>query len=120
MVVPSCTCNQQQSPKPEYQQAFHSPSRPLTMVPNIVSRIRMNQRTKRPPPHHKPAHKSAKLLGIEHIHLEHADRVRADRSLEHRVDTQFGELAADPLVQFFGVLRLRGGGLLQSEGSGLV
>lgn len=85
------------------------------MVPNIISRIGMNQRAKRPPPHHKPAHKSTKLLRTEHIHLEHADRVRTDRSLKYRVDAQFGELAADALVQFFGVLRLRGGGLLEVD-----
>lgn len=41
--------------------------------------------------------------------------MRADGSLEHRVDTQFGELPADALVQFFGVLRLRGGGLLEVD-----
>ena len=83
------------------------------MIPNIIPRIRMNQRTKRPPPHHKPAHKRAKLLRTENIHFEHANRVRADRSLEHRVDAQFGELPADALVQVFGVLCLRGGGLLE-------
>ena len=83
------------------------------MIPNIIPRIRMNQRAKRPPPHHKPAHKRAKLLRTENIHFEHANRVRADRSLEHRVDAQFGELPADALVQVFGVLCLRGGGLLE-------
>lgn len=85
------------------------------MIPNIISRVRMNQRTKRPPPHHKPAHKRAKLLRVEHVHLEHANRVRADGPLEHRVNAQFGELAADALVQLFGVLRLRGGGLLEVD-----
>ena len=85
------------------------------MIPIIISRVRMNQRTKRPPPHHKPAHERAKLLRVEHIHLEHANRVRADGSLEHRVNAQFGELAADALVQLFGVLRLRGGGLLEVD-----
>ena len=85
------------------------------MVPNIVPGIGMNQRTKRSPPHHKPAHERAKLLRVEHIHLEHANRVRADGSLEHRVDAQFGELAADALVQLFGVLCLRGGGLLEVD-----
>ena len=83
------------------------------MIPNIIPRIRMNQRAKRLPPHHKPAHKRAKLLRTENIHFEHANRVRADRSLEHRVDAQFGELPADALVQVFGVLCLRGGGLLE-------
>jgi len=78
------------------------------MIPNIIPGIRMNQRTKRPPPHHKPTHKGSKLLRTENIHLEHANRVRADGSLEHRVDAQFGELPTDALVQVFGVLRLRG------------
>jgi len=85
------------------------------MVPNIVPGIGMNQRTKRSPPHHKPAHERAKLLRTEHIHLEHADRVRADGSLEHRIDAQFGKFATDALVQVFGVLRLRGRGLLEVD-----
>ena len=85
------------------------------MIPNIIPRIRMNQRTKRPPPHHKPAQKRAKLLRTKHIHFEHANRVRPDRSLEYRVDAQFGEFPADALVQLFGVLRLRGGGLLEVD-----
>ena len=95
--------------------ALHSPSSPLTMIPNIIPRIRMNQRTKRPPPHHKPAHKLPKLLRSEHSHLEHPDRVRADGALEERVDAQFRELAADALVQLFGVLGLRGRGLLEVD-----
>jgi hypothetical protein len=85
------------------------------MIPNIIPRIRMNQRTKRPPPHHKPAHKRAKLLRTENVHLEHPNRVWANGSLEHRVDAQFGELPADALVQVFGVLRLRGRGLLEVD-----
>jgi hypothetical protein len=85
------------------------------MIPNIIPRIRMNQRTKRPPPHHKPTHKRAKLLRTKYIHLEHPNRVRANRSLEDRVDAQFGELPADALVQVFGVLCLRGGGLLEVD-----
>jgi hypothetical protein len=85
------------------------------MIPNVIPRIRMNQRTKRPPPHHQPTHKRAKLLRTEYIHLEHPDRVWADGSLPHRVDAQFGKFPADALVQVFGVLRLRGGGLLEVD-----
>lgn len=85
------------------------------MIPNIIPRIRMNQRTQRPPPHHQPTYKPTKLLRSKNIHLEHPDRVWADRSLEYRVDAQFGEFAADALVQVFGVLRLRGGGLLEID-----
>jgi hypothetical protein len=120
MAVPSCKRSQQlpQFPKRtsslDYR-ALHLPRRPLTVIPNIIPRIRMNQRTQRPPPHHKPTNKRAKLLRSKNIHLEHPNRVRADRSLEHRVDAQFGELPADALVQVFGVLRLRGGGLLEVD-----
>jgi hypothetical protein len=78
------------------------------MIPNIIPSIRMNQRTKRSPPDHQPTHKRAKLLRAEHIHLKHANWVRTDGSLKQRVDSQFGKLAPDSLVQFFGVLRLRG------------
>lgn len=85
------------------------------MIPNIIPRIRMNQRTKRPPPHNEPAHKRAKLLRTEHIHFEHANRVRTNGFLEHRIDAQFGEFTADALVQVFGVLCLRGGGLLEVD-----
>lgn len=85
------------------------------MIPNLIPRIRMNQRTKRPPPHHKPAHKSSKLLRTKHIHLEHPNRVRTNRSLKHRVDAQFGEFTANALVQVFGVLCLRGGSLLEVD-----
>lgn len=120
MAVPSYKYSQQlsHSPNPSScldHRALHLPRRPLTMIPNVIPRIRMNQRTKRPPPHHKPAHKSSKLLRIKHIHLEHPNRVRANGPLEHGVDAQFGELPADALVQVFGVLRLRRGGLLEVD-----
>ena len=91
------------------------PSRPLTMIPHIISRIRMDQRAQRPPPNHQPTDKSPKLLRRENIHLEHPDRVRAYRSLHQRVDPQFGELAPDPLVQFAGVLDLGVRGLLEVD-----
>jgi hypothetical protein len=41
--------------------------------------------------------------------------MRAKRSLEHGVNSQLGELASDSLVQVFGVLRLRGRGLLEVD-----
>jgi hypothetical protein len=85
------------------------------MIPNIIPRIRMNQRTKRAPPHDQPTHKRSKLLRTKDIHLEHPNRMRANGSLEHRVDAEFGEFTADALVQLFGVLRLRGGGLLEVD-----
>lgn len=52
------------------------------MISQILARIRMHQRAQRTPPHHQPAHKRAKLLRRENVHLEHADWVRADRPLE--------------------------------------
>ena len=85
------------------------------MIPNVIPRIRMNQRTKRPPPHHQPTHKRAKLLRTEYIHLEHPDRVRAHGPLEQRVDAQFGELAPDPLVQLARVGDLLGRRLLEVD-----
>jgi len=94
---------------------LHLPRCPLAVISDIIPRIRMNQRTKRSPPNHQPAHKRAKLLWSKHVHFEHADRVRSDGSLEHRINAQFGELPPDALVQFFGVLRLRRRGLLEVD-----
>jgi hypothetical protein len=85
------------------------------MIPQIIPRIRMNQRTQRPPPNHQPTHKSPKLLRRKNINLKHANRMRAKRPLKHRVNSQLRELASDPLVQVFGVLRLRGRGLLKVD-----
>jgi hypothetical protein len=85
------------------------------MIPPIVPRIRMHQRTQLPPPNHKPPHERPKLLRAEDVHFEHPDRMRTYRSLHQWVDPQFGKLAPDPLVQLAGIEELGGDGLVEVD-----
>jgi hypothetical protein len=83
---PTITVSNAQHSSPNQLQN-HIPSSPLTMIPQIIPCVRMNQCTQRPPPNHQPTHKSPKLLRREHIDLKHADRMRSKRSLEHRINS---------------------------------
>ena len=64
----------------------NSPSRPLSMISLILTRVGMHERRQRTPIHDQPRHERSELRRREEVHFEHAHGMRTKWTLEEGVD----------------------------------